>query len=345
MRSPLLLENGAREAGADGQRLGKGALVLSRALCRFRFFSAPSGLRRAQVDKAARLFAEAHSPFKDTGTLILRSKLGAAIWYWDKQKLGGQNEVSPESVWRSPGEGWRVVRCVEGFEAEAWAGSVLIASTWRRGPFSAAQWSAFTLSVEGWETPPPSAPPDPVSVAAGNGAWRRARLRAPLTWRHVQDAAATVGLCLVGLAAFFAGQAASHAVAARQEERAGAAFERLLRDDPGIARANEWSAVVAAYARQQSREDPLLSAAQGLEVLRTFGLEVRTWRADRRGFRAMIDAPGRDLAIREVIAALNATPLLCEATPELAGGGQIELRAGIVSSDGVCGAAAGEGQP
>ena len=110
--SRLLLESGTLADDAVSRLVGARDLVLSRALCRFRFYRAPQTLTRSQFAQAARVFAEVHAPFADTGTLILRAAAGAGIWYWDRAKLSSfepVGQISPESVWREPGDGWRVV--------------------------------------------------------------------------------------------------------------------------------------------------------------------------------------------------------------------------------------------
>ena len=57
--------------------------------------------------------------------------------------------VVPETILRDAGDGWRVIACAEGVEAQYWEDRTLLASSWRREPFTREQWTAFALGVVG----------------------------------------------------------------------------------------------------------------------------------------------------------------------------------------------------
>ncbi|MEQ1820594.1 MAG: hypothetical protein ABL871_18480 [Terricaulis sp.] len=328
----LLLESGALEADAVSRRVGARDLVLSRALCRFRHYRAPQNLTSSQLAKAARVFAEAHAPFANTGMLILRSLNGAGIWYWDRAKLAVHEpvgQVSPESVWREAGAGWRVVTCVEGFEAQYWQEQRLLASTWRRQAFTAAQWNAFALSVEGPTEAPPVEPPAPVALALIDGTWRGKIIKEPLGWRDAEKVGVTVAICGAAVAALFAGQALHSDQIANREQARAETIEQTFREDRDIARALEQRRLVNAYAAVTRHPQVLIAATEAHEVLSRFGLRASTWRANEEGLSVIVDASISDAPVRDVVAAIEEAPHLCNAVPEIAGLGRFEIRADI----------------
>ena len=168
----LLLESGVVEDmdGAAAHLAPGQTLVLSRAWCRFRLYRAPEGLQPSQIARAARLHAEEHAPFEASGTLLMRTPQGAAIWYWDKARVGAVNPrgaapvgaCAPETLYRDVGDGWRILVCVEGLEAQYWEQGGLVASSWRRSAFTREQWAAFVLGVESAGREAPDLPPEPV---------------------------------------------------------------------------------------------------------------------------------------------------------------------------------------
>lgn len=337
----LLLESGALAADPVSNLVQARDLVLSRALCRFRFYRAPQALSGSQLAKAARVYAEANAPFANTGTLILRAGNGVGIWYWDRAKLAAYEPVgqaSPESVWREAGDGWRVVECVEGFEAQYWEAGALLASTWRRQPFSEAQWSAFALSVEGAAIGAPEGPPSPVFLPLDSGAWRSNVVKPPLGWADAERAGVSVAICGAAVAALFAGQALrSDQIAARETGRA-AAIEQTLRADRDVGHAMDQRRLLRDYANATRQPQVLTAVAEAHEVLSRFGVRASTWRASGDGLSMIVDASISDAPVREIVAAMEEAPHLCGALPEIAGAGRFEIRAQIAAPDAPCGA-------
>lgn len=285
---------------------------------------------------AARAFAEAHAPFADSGMLLLRSSAGVEIWYWDRAKFAALppvRQASPESVWREPGEGWRVAECTEGFEAQYWQDGALIASTWRRQSFAPAQWTAFALSVEAPAIPAPAEPPTPVSLPMSNGAWRDRIVKQPLGWRDVERGAITLAICAAAVAALFTGQALrSGQIASTQSERA-AAIEQTLREDRDVARAREHLRLLRDYRSVTNGAPGLLAAAEAHAVLARFGLRASSWRSSADGVSLIVDAPIGEAPVRDIVAAMDEAPHLCDAVPEVAGAGRFEIRAAISCGD------------
>lgn len=341
----VLLESGTF-AGADGDAQPVGAILLSRALCRFSLYRASPELSRAHIARAVRTHAEANAPFVETGTLLLRSPHGAEIWYWDKaQASAGVSSkalttLAPESLFREAGEGWRILACVEGFEAQYWQEGGLVASTWRRHAFTREQWIAFALGVEAAAHEPPDTPPAPTNTRLLTHAlWRGREIKPPLTWRDAETAAASFALCLSGLAAFFVGQGLHFEEDARASARETAAIEESIASNPALRRARERAELLLAFNSANAGADALTAAVDALSVFKQFGVEAESWRADQSGFHAILSASISDIPLRDVVAALEATPLLCGVEPNLSSReGALELSAALETAGATCAA-------
>lgn len=335
----LLLESGALVDDVVSRLVGARDLVLSRALCRFRAYLAPQNLSGAQLAKAARVYAEVHAPFASTGFIVLRAANGAGIWYWDREKLKAFEpigQVSPESVWRSPGDGWHVLACVDGYEAQYWQGGDLLASTWRRQSFTVAQWSAFALSVDAPVLAPPTTPPEPVALPLVDGTWRGKLIKDPLSWRDLEKAGVSVAICAIAVAALFCGQALRSGQIAEREQARGGVVAATMREDREIARALEQRRLITAYAAATAHSRVLTAATEAHEALSRFGLRASSWRVSEEGLSLIVDASITEAPVREIVAAIEEAPHLCNAVPEVAGPGRFEVRANVIASTGAC---------
>lgn len=335
----LLLESGALSADPVARLVGARDLVLSRALCRFRLYRPPNPLSGALLAKAARAYAEAHAPFADTGVLILRAARSAEIWYWDRSKLSAHapvGQVSPESVWRAASDGWRIVACAEGFEAQYWEANALIASTWRRQAFAVPQWAAFTLSVDAPVVAPPAEPPAPETLPLVSKSWRARTIRDPLTWRDAEKAGTSVAICGVAVAALFCGQALHAAQITAREQARAATAEQALRADDDAVRALQQRQLIQAFATATAHPPVLAAAVDAHEVLSRFGLRAGTWRASADGVSVIVDAPISEAPVRDIVSAMEETPNLCAAVPEIAGAGRFEVRAMVAAPGRAC---------
>lgn len=334
----LLLESGALESNRFPGG-GSGDLVLSRALCRFRLYEPPHSLGRGRVARAARIHAEAHAPFDDSGMLLLRQGAGIGIWYWDRSKIKAgipARRISPESVWRTAADGWRIIACSEGFEAQYWERQSLLASTWRRQHFTAAQWKAFTLSVSAPVAAPPDDPPAPEISPNQNTNWRAKVLREPLGWRHLEATAGVAALCAVCIVAVFCGRALKFESISRTHTERAISIEQGLRADRHVVRAREHLQLLQRAQSVMASTRVLSAAAQAQQVLDQFGLSATTWRVNASELSFIVDAPVSDAPVREVVSAFEQAPHICQATPEIAGGGRFEIRAAIETPGAAC---------
>lgn len=341
----LLLESGTLADDAVSRLVGGRDLVLSRALCRFRAYRAPLTLSGTQLAQASRAYAEAHAPFANTGMLILRAAGGAGIWYWDRDKLSSLEpvrQVSPESAWREPGEGWRVLACVEGYEAQYWEAGAMYASTWRRHQFSPAQWAAFTASVEAASSAAPAEPPEPLVFPLTNGLWRDQVVKPPLSWKDAEKVGASVAICGAAIAALFVGQALRSEQIAQHEQTRAELIQQTLRDDGEMTRALDQRRLLREFSAATQHPQVLFAVTEAHEVLSRFGLRASAWRASEDGLSLIVDAAISEAPVRDIVAAMEESPHICGALPEIAGQGRFEVRASIASNGGCdAGAAAG----
>ncbi len=357
----LLLESGAVEDmdGAAAHLAPGQTLVLSRAWCRFKLYRAAAGLSTSQVARAARLHAEEHAPFAQSGTLLLRTPQGVAIWYWDKDRIADASaragraigSCAPETLYRDAGEGWRILVCAEGLEAQYWEQGGLIASSWRRGAFTHAQWAAFVLGVENATMDAPDAPPEPVYAPLQPEArWRRQQIREPLSWRDSEIVALGIALVGLGVAAFYGGQGAQFQNRAHANLSRVAEIESLAESDPATRDVRDRLSLIRGYSAAMQDADVLAAAADAFEVFDRFGLVALDWSVDQKHFRAILNAAAPETSLREIVADLEGTTSLAHVVPQFPGrdlaqqDGNIELTADVVASHGTTGTSRPEGE-
>lgn len=315
----MLLE---ADTGAPGTRASGDLVVLSRALCRYKFFRPPTGLRGRQLASAARTFAQAHAPFERSGLLLMRAPLGVGVWWWDEARVaaacGGKppREAAPETILRAAGDGWRIIACEEGFEAQYWEHGALLGSNWRRGAFTREQWTAFALGLEAPAIAPPEMPPEPEGARLDwRTNWRRNQIKAPLSWRDAESFLVTACLCAAALAAFFAAQAWRYQSDAAANRAAAQEIDTRMNRDQDLRRVRERTALLREYRATTQGADVLGAATDGLAVLGQFGLVPDHWSVDQTQLHLVVRGQAGDFPLRDVIAAIENTPSLCRAEP------------------------------
>lgn len=76
--------------------------------------------------------------------------------------------------------------------------------------------------------------------------------------------------------------------------------------------------------------DVLGAAADALDVLRGFDLQVGDWSVDQENIRLVLNQPASEVAVRDVIAALEQTPSLENVEPQFRGRDQgLEITANL----------------
>lgn len=93
------------------------------------------------------LRARLKAPFVDCRHVLMQDRAGVSIWWWDAAALFGeagreQSRVRdvPESICQKLPDGWYHLQLENGYEARHVRRGMVIASFWRRTPFSAEDW-------------------------------------------------------------------------------------------------------------------------------------------------------------------------------------------------------------
>ena len=293
-------------------------VILSRALCSFAFLRPSPDFPKRQARLAAFLHAEAHAPFTAPGVAVFGDGRGFGVWWWDALRiealLGGDARAlrfTPESMAHSPGQGWRMVRGADGYEAQFWRDGRLQASQWRRGAFDDLSWGRFAESIPEAGESCPDNPPGTVTPA-----WRRDDSGTQYVvraneWSHVEAAGWMAAGLSAALAIAVCGHMARYDQIATQPraERAqsSALTERLRRDE----------ALVRAASASVSVPEHLIAAADLLVALETAGLETQGWESDSRRIRASAIGEAETGALG---ARLEANPRLRNVAPLRANG-------------------------
>jgi hypothetical protein len=155
---PLLLHAEGLE-GDVRRRWARTPLVVSRALCRLRWFPL-AHVPLAERADALRVQAAAWQPFDEgAASLVIRGEEGLAV-AWDARVVRealADTALAPErcSVWpevlmRPPGDdGPRLLRLPQGVEAQVWQAGWLRASRWWPQAPTPEAWRLFTQSLSG----------------------------------------------------------------------------------------------------------------------------------------------------------------------------------------------------
>ena len=286
-------------ATPEGQR----NLVVSRGFCHHALFSPPAGLSRRLVVRAARMQAEAHCPFADGDWLLSPAANGVAIWWWDASRvrtaIGDRwaydaRRIVPETTLEPPGEGWRQMTTVDGFDMQYWSAGVLRSSHWRRHAFDAPAWNALAFGLAG-AAPLPETIPEAVGLKLAEPARLPPAPPRDWGWADATRGALAASAAALLIASWFSGRAiavdrATQAVTAD----AGAVFTTGA---PAGHRIEARLATIRTIAAMSSRPDPLPALAAAFAVLDRSGATARSWRIDRDGVRIVVAAPGTGRAI------------------------------------------------
>ena len=160
----------------------RGVVVLARSVLRYRSFDL-SGLQAADRISALQVQLSAWQPYPRAMCLVTWQGDWAQVFAADEDlldaQLGVENKASlwPETLLHEPGpDGVRLIQSLEGVEAQAWRGGVLLASRWWGAQPDAVEWLTFvrsaglTLSVAAQAVPGPLAlswcAPSPVPIRA-----------------------------------------------------------------------------------------------------------------------------------------------------------------------------------
>ena len=150
---------------------GKVTWVLARASCHFKLVELSHVPLRARA-QALSLQVAQFSPYPASGHHAVWQNGRALVWYWDRSEVErGMREaglapqrarVLPEGVLYAPGtSGLRLIRNLQGVEAQCWQDNRQLQSRWWKEVPGAAEWLAFQrdLGLAGERRQPDVPPP------------------------------------------------------------------------------------------------------------------------------------------------------------------------------------------
>ncbi len=247
---------------------------LARGLYRVRVFAladVPVKDRRAALRNLARAWA----PFDVCEYRIgLHGDQGLA-WAWDSQQVetllraAGADlaaEVVPEGLLRSPmaGDGWRLLPCLEGLEAQVWVDGLPVVSRWWPQAPSDAEWAGFIRNLPATGRVP-AVPPSPSAAPWQNKPWLDCQGldAASSGGSRLEWLVASAAAC--SLVALTAGEA-SEAWALQQQIDARKSEIEQIRSSAAPVFAQRDRALLAAAEGQALAQ--AMAAAQPIEVMR-----------------------------------------------------------------------------
>lgn len=270
--------DGAIESVHPGGALGRfrrPVLLIARDLCAFSRFET-AALPKSRRRQAARLHARVASPYVVSGAALVKAGADFGVWWWNLDQLApqvaaryprGGAAIRPETLAQPIGEGWRIVRLQNGYEAQFWNNGALIASAWRKQRFDEPAWAAFTRlqrSVDDAPETPPHAQTLPVAYdsEAFASAWTDITRE-----QAIAMAAGGFAVATSCLAFFFLGQGVQ---LSQRADKLNLEAAELRASTP---RASAVQAVdldrqrLAAYQEVESRTNPISAAGAVIGVL------------------------------------------------------------------------------
>jgi hypothetical protein len=154
---------------------GRRYWVVSRALCRIFKLAPLADASTARQAEALRLQTERLSPFAETGSHFHFAQEAISLWAWDaravEEAAGAigvdprRVTVVPEAAMHPPGDGIRLIECLDGVEGQWWQNGFLSASRWWPAPPDKSGWILFqrgaSIEPDRILTEPPPAVPLP----------------------------------------------------------------------------------------------------------------------------------------------------------------------------------------
>jgi len=277
-RVDLLNSEGRVETVHPGGGLGRlrrPVLLLGRSLCAFALFDA-SNLPRNRRQQAARLYARTGSPYVVSSATLVKSGSGYGVWWWDLDRIaptiaevyaGHSPLVRPETMAQPATVGWRIVKLAEGYEAQLWSLSGLLASVWRRNRFDQASWASFTRLQRG-DFQAPEAPPPAVSLPIATDSEAFSLARAEVSREQAiagaaggfSVAAACAVLFLLGQGSMLGGEArtiSKEAIEIRQSTPRIADTQALQEDQKKL----------VAYRQLEEQTNPVSAAGAAVGIV------------------------------------------------------------------------------
>lgn len=294
--------------------------IIPRNLCRFEYFERPTGLRRQQFEAACLLCAEHKAPFVDAGSIVIRGRDGVGIWWWDAAAWaslndgpqgGPQNAHSrdlPESLCASLPDGWHHIYLESGYEARLVRRQMVIASTWRRSAFGAAEWQdVVALADPDGDVAIPLPPAFHIERSQ-----LTARVRGGTVLRRPMGAAEKgllAGLLLASaLGGWWQGEAATLAETAARSEAEAARLERFVARYELFSQIRSDLQELNAAQRALGQTTAATDLATILAQVANANLSLSSMQLDREQLRLAVQTGGDVDRLRTVAAQIEALP-------------------------------------
>lgn len=262
-------------AGSAAGRLRPPVVLLARDLATFSLFRA-SSLPPSRRGQAARLHARTGSPHLISASALVKTGADYGVWWWDAERVNGLVQarhglaklvVRPETLAQPPGLGWRVVSLTQGYEAQLWRNSGLVASSWRRERFDNASWAAFTrLQRDADDAPdaPPTPQPLPISFKAPAFALAASDLSRE---QLIAAGAGMLAMASIGTSLFIVGQGARLSADSEQIEKETSEIRAATPRTADLGGLEEGRRKLAAYAEVEARTSPLSAAGAAIGIV------------------------------------------------------------------------------
>ena len=301
-------------------------MILSRERCAFNLYHAPTSLTGRAALAAARLRAQSDAPYQEPGVMLCRKGGSFGLWSWDARwvserliALGYDPRVQiiPETFFQYPLDGWRLIKLLDGYDAQYWSGDFLYASVWRRRRFETADWANVLRMVpvdeskERLTSPPQLQAPNYTLKSP----YRRSILSIIDNRRYLVAVAVALVSLLICATAFLFGQTVKLNQRANALEK-----ERALKVQTS---ATSQLGAIQAQVRQLSElsaitrtRDPLMLVAAAQRVVQPFGFKIQSFSADSE--KVQITLPMEAVAgVEQIAVELSASPYFSDAKPSI----------------------------
>lgn len=240
-----------------------------------------AGLPKNRRLQAARLHARTASPYAAGGARLVRCGNDYGIWWWDLERIApllvekafvSTAALRPETLAQPSGSGWRIVHLAEGYEAQYWSTSGLIASTWRSDRFDTATWSAFSRLVRG-AAPAPETPPVPIRLPIAPDSEAFSLVLAEMSRNQVLGlAAGSAATLLAGATLFLLGQGLALRTDMAEVQKETAEI-RLATPRAGLTAGLETDRQrLTAYRQAEERTNPITATGAAIGIASLYDL-------------------------------------------------------------------------
>jgi hypothetical protein len=178
-----------RSTGIDQPDEGRGKKiwVLSRAFYYHSLVILPEAVKGKKRVNLLNLQIQSFSPFEDSGSYAHWADNGVCVWFWNQARVKQQVEslgfkfedfvIIPESALvKSQKDGLRLLKCLDGYEAQMWDQGQLMVSRWWPVMPEQSQWMHFYRSIGAYSAKQSAEmPDDAITLPIGTQSWARQR--------------------------------------------------------------------------------------------------------------------------------------------------------------------------